>query len=170
LRRGVGREAGSVPEMWAFYTTLNPDGHLTRELRAEHIALTMFSVHQQSHSQPVHRVYADVAAGHERGFGLGSAVLTLRNSRKYTPEAVDRRFAAAATATSVNELRQHLHGLIIRLHGLSPQPGLDYTQLYRDLLEWQFPDGPARVRRRWGGSYVAGAAEPTRMPPAPANT
>jgi CRISPR system Cascade subunit CasB len=151
LRRGIGREPGSVPEMWPFYTTLNSDGRLTRELRAEHLALTLFAVHQQSQSQPVHRVDVD----HPADVGLGAALLALRNDDRSSAEGVDRRFAAAATATSLNELGHHLRGLITQVRGLHPQPGLDYTQLHRDLRAWQFPDGPARVRRRWGARYFA---------------
>jgi hypothetical protein len=39
-----------------------------------------------------------------------------------------------ASATSLTELGHHLGGLITQLRGLVPQPGLDYTQLYRDLV------------------------------------
>ncbi|HEX2300692.1 MAG TPA: type I-E CRISPR-associated protein Cse2/CasB, partial [Pseudonocardiaceae bacterium] len=111
LRRGIDREPGSVPAMWPFYTTLSASGALTTRLAAEHLALTLFAVHQQSLPQPVHR----------KGVGLGSAILELRNSGKFSPEAVDRRFAAAATATSLTELAHHLRGLIAQLRGVVPQ-------------------------------------------------
>lgn len=141
LRRGVGREAGSVPEMWPFYTTLVADGRLTDRLRAEHVALTLFAVHQQSRAQPAHR----------DGVGLGVAIRALRESEKFSPEAVDRRFAAAATATSLAELSVHLRGLISQLRGISS--GLDYSLLFRDLRDWQWPERVAAVRRRWGSQY-----------------
>ena len=141
LRRGIGREAGSVPEMWPFYTTLAADGRLSDRLRAEHVTLTLFAIHQQSRSQPAHR----------DGVGLGSAIRALRESEQFSPEAVDRRFAAAATATSLAELSVHLRGLISQLRNV--RSGLDYSLLFRDLRDWQWPERVAAVRRHWGSQY-----------------
>jgi CRISPR system Cascade subunit CasB len=148
LRMGLGREAGEVPRMWPFYRELNEKGSLTQELAAEHVALTLFAVHQQGKARPVHRA----------GIGLGEAMLALRRSGKYSPEAIDRRFAAAATATSLPELTGHLRGLITQLRADSAsgqQHSLDYTQLMRDLRDWQRPGSLGRVRRRWGSQYFA---------------
>jgi CRISPR system Cascade subunit CasB len=141
LRRGVGREPGDVPAMWPHYTQLRSDGRLTSALRAEHAALTLFAVHQQSQRWPAHR----------SGVGIGSAVLQLRRHKDLSPEAVDRRFAAAATATTISELHNHLRGLVTQLRTISH--GLDYTQLFRDLHAWQVPDRVGSVRRRWGAQY-----------------
>jgi CRISPR system Cascade subunit CasB len=149
LRRGIGREAGSVPEMWPFYTTLTADGRLTDRLQAEHVVLTLFAVHQQSRSQPAQR----------DGVGLGSAIRALRESEQFSPEAVDRRFAAAATATSLAELSVHLRGLISQLRGV--RSGLDYSLLFRDLRDWQWPDRVAAVRRRWGSQYFVRPSGPS---------
>ena len=30
LRRGIGQEPGTVPQMWPYYTTLSADGQLTQ--------------------------------------------------------------------------------------------------------------------------------------------
>jgi len=151
LRRGIGREPGSVPAMWPYYTTLTENGALTHPLRAEHLALTLFAVHQQSQRQPVHR----------EGVGLGSAMLALRRDQDSSPDAVDRRFAAAATATSLSEVAHHLRGLITQIRGLTPQPGLDYSQLFWDLLSWQSPKRITRVRRTWGSQYFVWTPEPS---------
>lgn len=149
LRRGIGREPGSVPAMWQYYTTLTEDGALSKSLRAEHLALTLFAVHQQSQRQPIHR----------EGVGLGSAMLALRRDQGSSPEAVDRRFAAAATATSLSEIAHHLRGLLTQVRGLTPQPGLDYSQLFRDLWLWQSPERITRVRRKWGAQYFVWTPE-----------
>jgi CRISPR system Cascade subunit CasB len=135
--------------MWRYYTRLNAQGHQTAALEAEHLALTLFAIHQQSKAKPMHRV----------GDGLGTAVLALRNDSSSSPEAVDRRFAAAATATSLAEIGMHLRGLISQLRRID-QP-LDYTLLMRDLAGWQDPDRRARTRRRWGGQYFAGRKDET---------
>lgn len=148
LRRGIGRAAGSVPQMWRFYTTLTDDGRLTTALRAEHVALTLFGVHQQSKRAPMHETHV----------GLGSAARVLRGSPKVSEDAVDRRFSAAATATSMSELSVHLRGLITQLRGID-QP-LDYSMLCRDLRAWQRPDQIPRIRRRWGSEYFVGRESP----------
>lgn len=146
LRRGIGREAGTVPEMWRFYTYLNASGSLTKELRAEHLALTLFAIHQQSKTDLMHH----------RETGLGTALLALKRSGRFSEDALDRRFAAAATATSLTEIAVHLRGLVNQLRLIS-QP-LDYTKLVNDLTYWQSSNGSDIVRRRWGGQYFASGA------------
>lgn len=143
LRRGAGRDAGDVPEMWRYYTTLRRDGRRTSLLAAEHAALTLYAIHQQSKVRPMH----------VSGIGLGTAMRALRLSDKFSQDAVDRRFAAAATAISFGEVCLHLRGLITQLRTID-QP-LDYTRLYRDLVGWQDPERVASVRREWGGQYFA---------------
>jgi CRISPR system Cascade subunit CasB len=142
--------------MWPFYTTLRADGRVSADLRAEHVALTLFAVHQQSRPRPMHR----------HGIGVGSALLALRRDGKFSPEAVDRRVSAAATATSLAEAAVHLRGLITQLRGIDH--GLDYDQLFRDLRDWQFPDRVAAIRRRWGGQYFAPAIPSSEATPADA--
>lgn len=152
LRRGTGREAGTVAEMWPFYVSLVSDHDLARRddaaqvpiaLQAEHIALTLFGLHQQSQSQPMH----------ERGSGVGDAVLALRQSGRFSEDAVDRRFAQTATATSLAEVARHLRGLISQLRTLASTPALDYSRLIEDLEAWHRPHAQQQVRRRWGGQY-----------------
>ncbi len=144
LRRGIGREPGSVPSMWRYYTKLDHEGRLTAPLRAEHVALTLYAAHQQSLPSPAHR----------SGTGLGEAILALRRSDKFSPDAVDRRFNAAATAVSLDEAAYHLRGLVRQLRQV-PQ-SLDYTRLLWDLVDWQHPEEIGRVRRRWGAQYFTG--------------
>ena len=150
LRKGLGREPGSVPELWRFYKVAVPEevaatGRITSELAAEHAALTLFALHQQSQA----------ASMHQDGEHIGSALLKLRGSDQFSanPGALDQRVGAAATATSVTELVFHLRGLITLLRG--KQLPLDYTQLTHDIADWRWPEHQARVRRRWGASYFA---------------
>lgn len=152
LRRGLGRQPGDVPAMWRFYRTLSRDGQIGPELYAEHAALALFATHQQSRAEPMHRT----------GIGLGDAMLAARRSGKYSPEAIDRRFAAAATSDSPGELVGHLRGLVTQLRA-ERQP-LDYTRLMRDLIRWQ-GSGARDVRRRWGSQYFASPAGEDRPAP-----
>ncbi|MFI7081272.1 type I-E CRISPR-associated protein Cse2/CasB [Micromonospora sp. NPDC049903] len=141
LRSGLGRGAGDVPALWPYYTRLRADGYVSPELHAEHAALGLFAVHQQSQPTLMHHL----------GVGLGTAMSTLRISGKFSADAVDRRFAAAATATSFIEVTLHLRGLVAQLRGIR-QP-MDYTSLLFDLRDWQDDDKAHAVRRRWGSQY-----------------
>jgi CRISPR system Cascade subunit CasB len=146
LRRGLGRAPGDVPAMWPFYTTLTASGAVTRRLAAEHAALTLFAVHQQSRRTPAHCP----------GVGVGAIAAQLRDHKKTSNEAVERRFGAAATATSYTEVVAHLRGLITQFRLLDG--GLDYTRLVEDLRLWQQPEHVASVRRRWGGQFFSRAS------------
>ncbi|MFI6785539.1 type I-E CRISPR-associated protein Cse2/CasB [Micromonospora sp. NPDC050276] len=143
LRSGLSRDAGDVPAMWPYYTRLRSDGWVTAQLRAEHAALVLFAAHQQSQSRLMHQPTV----------GLGLAMAKLRLSGKFTAEAVDKRFGAAATATSFPEVVAHLRGLVSQLRTLTPAQPLDYTLLFRDLRDWQDLDRVHAVRRRWGAQY-----------------
>lgn len=143
FRRGFGREAGTAPELWPFYTRLDPDGALTRWLRAEHLALGLYGLHQQGVSSPVHR---------EKAL-FGRAVGELRDSGRHSADAVDRRFVAAATADTADEVAVHLRSIIQLLKTLPHVPPIDYSRLVQDLASWQYPERVGRVRRRWGSAY-----------------
>ncbi len=153
LRRGAGREPGTVPSMWPFYTVgfgedrLRPGADswdLPSDLVAEHHALVLFGFHQQSELSPVHR----------KGIGVGQAVRALhRGDERFSKDAVDRRFYAAVVASTPNELARRLRGLVQQLKVLNPTQGLDYDDLLKDLTRWSRPEGRDRVRRRWGLDY-----------------
>lgn len=148
LRRGLGKAAGEVPAMWRFYTTLRADGALTAPLQAEHATLCLFALHQQAQSRLMHQA----------GIGFGTAVARLRSSGKFSAEAVDGRFVAAATATSFTEITAHLRGLVTQLRTIG-QP-LDYTRLLRNLQDWQDPGKVHAVRRWWGSQYYTMRNQP----------
>lgn len=166
LRRGVGREPGTVPEMWPHYTQLTVDGRLSRRLRAEHLAVSLFGMHQQSHSQPMH----------QPGRSLGRALREFHQvTRETSPgsdataDAVDKRLAALATATSFPELAEHLRGVVSLLG--SEDISLDYDLLYVSLLRWQDPERRGREVRRWGADYfLKGPDEPDPAATQPAPT
>lgn len=150
LRRGIGREPGTVPAMWPYYRALNEQGRITPWLRAEHLALTLFGVHQQSKPDPVHR----------RGIGIGTAMAALRTSGTFSAAAVERRFAAFATATSVTEAETHLRGLITQLRSI--KQCIDYTQLTGDFVRWQDPATAGEIRRRWGMQFFIAPDKTTK--------
>ncbi|EDY51267.1 conserved hypothetical protein [Streptomyces clavuligerus] len=168
LRAGLGKPAGTVPSLWQHYTS-RTDGRPTPELEAEHGALSLYGLHQQSRRRPMHRP----------GVGLGEALRRLRQSGGVSADALDRRTAAAVNATSVPALLYRLRGLIPQLR--SAAIPLDYDQLLRDLRNWAHPESRQRVRRTWGLAYhtdkrdvpeepVPSAPDPAGQAPAPATT
>ncbi len=149
LRRGIGQEVGTVPQMWSFYATPatdetgETDRYRYRKIVAEHVALTLYGAHQQSRPQPVHRT----------GISLGRMITNLKLTERFSAQALERRFAAAATATSFSELTYHLRGLVA-LCRTDPSIALDYTGLVEDLTRWQRESERSRTVRRWGLDYV----------------
>ncbi|MCC3769502.1 type I-E CRISPR-associated protein Cse2/CasB [Streptomyces sp. UNOC14_S4] len=146
LRRGLGRPAGTVLEMFPFYTCPVDEfaasrGKFSAEQEAEHAALALYGLHQQSQDRPMHR----------NGIGLGRAMLALRRHERTSEEAVDSRFQQAFSATSTAALQIRLRGLVTQLKGIK-EP-LDYDRLTDDLRDWNRPDARSRVRRRWGLDY-----------------
>ena len=150
LRRGVGREPGSVPEMWPYYTRLGSEGYLKYDLDAdpglvaEHHALALFGLHQQG--EPRRLVHCP-------GIPLGKAVATLAASDRFSAKAVERRFSMAATATDIQEVSHHLRGLIGMFKTVSPTIGFDYTRLFHHFIKWQDPSQRGEARRAWGAAF-----------------
>jgi len=144
LRRGAGREPGTVPEMWTFYTRLNAKGELSPSLIAEHHSLVLFGIHQQGERMAVHWPKVPI--------GAAVAVLS-RKSEHSTPEAIEQRFTRAVTAADVREASFHLRGLIQLLKTLNPTQGFDYTMLFDDLRRWQNPQSKQRIQRAWGTAF-----------------
>ncbi|MEU7768205.1 type I-E CRISPR-associated protein Cse2/CasB [Nocardia sp. NPDC049190] len=151
LRRGLGYEPGSVPAVIPYYRTLDADGMLTHRLWAEHITLCLFAVHQQSKPHLVHIP----------GIEFAATMARLRATHRAGAEGLDRRFSAAATATSRTELAGHLRSLITRLR-LLPYGGFDYDRLYRDIRDWEQPGETDLIRRRWGARYFATHSDDTQ--------
>ncbi|WP_432161539.1 type I-E CRISPR-associated protein Cse2/CasB [Streptomyces sp. NRRL F-5630] len=146
LRRGLTRPAGTVLEMFPFYTCPIDDfaarkGQMSAEQEAEHIALALYGLHQQSQDRPMH----------QPGIGLGRAMLVLRGHDKTSADAVDRRFQQTFSTTSLTALQSRLRGLVTQLKDIKCP--LDYDRLICDIQDWNRPATRSRVRRRWGLDY-----------------
>lgn len=156
LRRGAGREAGETPDLWNLIDTdpLHSQAEGTRPLseqeliRAEnalHATLTLWAFHQQSRSTPMHRRHT-----RERPGGLGAAVRRLMPADG-VDDPVRKRLVRAGTAPDLVTLTQRLRDIVTLLR--REDIPLDYALLAGQLYLWQWPDGPAAVRRRWGRSF-----------------
>ncbi|WCN07357.1 type I-E CRISPR-associated protein Cse2/CasB [Streptomyces sp. M92] len=156
LRRGAGREAGETPDLWSLidtdplHTPVAGRGPLSEQelVRAEnalHAALTLWAFHQQSRGAPMHRRHT-----RERPGGLGAAVRRLMPADG-VDEPVRKRLVRAGTAPDLATLTQRLRDIVALLR--REDIPLDYALLAGQLYVWQWPDGPAAVRRRWGRSF-----------------
>ncbi|SDT81893.1 CRISPR-associated protein, Cse2 family [Streptomyces sp. TLI_053] len=146
MRSGLGRPAMDSPRMWPLYSCEVDDwlalrDEVSDEQKAEHAALALFGLHQQSQSTPMHR----------RGVKLGQALRALRRSGRFSEDALDTRVAQLAGATSVSALLVHLRGLVTQLRTIG-QP-LDYNHLMADIRAWHHTDRRPQVRLKWAVGY-----------------
>jgi CRISPR system Cascade subunit CasB len=142
LRRGVNQPPGGVPAMWRFYRTWRDGDDGWQHLQAEHHALVLFAFHQQSQHRLVHEPH---------GPSIGAAARTLHS--RFQEAAVDRRFFAASTAATLDEVAYHLRRLLQQTRALAGPARIDYTGLYWDLAGWEDPERRGRTQRRWGRAY-----------------
>lgn len=157
LRAGLGRSAGEVPKMWRFYTCPIDDelakrGKVSVEQEAEHAALALYGLHQQSKRKSMHHPQVP----------LGKALYKLRISSRFSTQAVDARVNAAATTTSPTALLMRLRGLIDQLRVID-QP-LDYDGLMRLIHDWHDEESRRRARRRWAVEYQVWAGQDEESP------
>lgn len=184
LRRGVGRPAYDLQDLWGLTGTeelalviaesATDPSQRPDEVRADealHLAITLWALHQQSHRD---------TDTHVRGYGLGRSVRLLTASGTVAPEAgatpqakaaaepeideaVRRRFVRVGTASTLDVLAQRLREIVLLLH--KDAIPLDYALLADQLYRWQRPSTQATVRRTWGRDFhTAGVVSATRPP------
>lgn len=157
LRRGVGKAPGQLPDIWELTAPPSSDvGYGDAATPAEtavHVAMTLFAVHQQSESQPMHVPGRSLAGA----FGK----LVRRHKDAVGEKSLRARFDAVVTATTFASVPYHLRGLVslLKREGL----GFDYGILADDicvLARGMQPDGPQwghtgveEVRRRWARDF-----------------
>lgn len=153
LRRGLGKPAGSVPEMWEITVGAVPEAlrwdrdEPSRSEQAAHAVFTLFALHQQSLTEPAH-----VPA-----VSFGRAVGLLSKSDVWSEQAVTRRFMAVATAHTIDEALIHIRGLITQLR--SARRGIDYARLADDVLGLLTPGRAKSVRLAWGREFYRSEPE-----------
>ncbi|WP_433664691.1 type I-E CRISPR-associated protein Cse2/CasB [Nocardia sp. CA-128927] len=167
LRRGLGKSAGSVPEIWdstiaAVPTSLHgedgfDDSEPSIAEQAAHATLTLFAAHQQSMS----------VRAHLSQVSFGRAVGNLAQSEGRSAEAVTRRFMAVATAQSISEVLTHIRGLVTQLR--TAKQGFDYARLADDITGLLTPGRAQQVRLAWGREFYRTPA-PSDVEPEPTPT
>jgi CRISPR system Cascade subunit CasB len=158
LRRGAGRLAGQVPDLWDLVDveplhTVRGDrpqlseGEVDRASEALHVACTLWAQHQQGRGVGMHELHRP-----ERPRGLGSAVRRLMAPGEID-EPVRTRLVRAGNAAGLPNLAFRLRDIVTLLRREDIR--LDYAVLAGQLYQWQWPGGPDRVRTAWGRSFHA---------------
>jgi CRISPR system Cascade subunit CasB len=150
LRRGVGKEAGTVPETWPYLYAGFPDelagkgGAPSHAENAAHIALTLYAMHAQGKGV----VHAEDAGS------LGTAANRLKRLKPAGEPGVKRRFDALFTAKTTEEISLHARGIIQLLK--QEDIKLDYAGFAADLYNLQFgAESAKRVLRKWGKDFYS---------------
>ncbi|MDR1246440.1 MAG: type I-E CRISPR-associated protein Cse2/CasB [Clostridiales Family XIII bacterium] len=148
LRRGVGKEAGTVPDIWQYVYESLPDilaGDTGKALRAQnaiHTALTLYAMHSQG-----------IGNAHSENAGsLGNAAKSLKMQNPDNEPGIKRRFDALATAKTPMEISNHSRGIIQLLR--QGKVMLNYADFAKDLYWLESNREFARqVLRNWGKDF-----------------
>lgn len=148
LRRGVGKKPGDVPQLWGYFLQDMPeeffgDKEPSKAEWAVYTSLTLFALHQQGKDPKSDTM-------NKEGYSFGTAVNKLVHNEDER-ERLARRFYAAATASSMEELSHHMRGIIQLLRGEGVP--LDYPMLAADLYRYQFNSLVSNVRLKWGQDF-----------------
>lgn len=148
LRRGVGKKPGDIPQLWGYFLQDMPEEFFGNKepSKAEwaiYTALTLFALHQQGKDPKTDCMYKE-------GYSFGTAVNRLVHDEDER-ERVARRFYAVATASSMEELSNHMRGIIQFLRGEGIP--IDYPMLAADLYRYQFNSLVSNVRLKWGQDF-----------------
>lgn len=146
LRRGAGKEPGSVPDIWEYTIGALPEGAKEDAENAVHIALTLFAVHRQGTNITGLATYT---GENEKSYPVtfGAAVRKLKDGANN--EAVTRRFNTAATADTISELAVHVRSLIQLLR--TKNIDMNYAKFAEELYLWRFDTN--KIRLKWGRDF-----------------
>ncbi len=148
LRRGAGKNPGELPELWGVFLKNMPEELMGKDGRpsyaewAVYTALTLFALHQQGHSEPMHKEGGD--------YLFGRAVRKLVHNDE-EEENIRKKLSTVARSDDVAELSYHLKTMV-RLLG-NDDISLDYADLAIDLYRFQFEKYADRIRLKWGQDF-----------------
>lgn len=154
LRRSVGKEYGTIPEVLEYVLPEHElCGYPAKERQIEialYTALTLYAFHQQGRAECVSDGLEenDKAVSNRNTFG--HAIRRLSSVAK-NPEGVLRRFNQVLTANDLLELSTHARGLISLLK--QSRLALDYPLLATDFYYFQQAETRRSVVLSWGRDY-----------------
>jgi CRISPR system Cascade subunit CasB len=140
LRRGLGRETGTVTEMYRYIGRYLPADAGPWQEDAYFLVGALFAMHPR-HSQE--------GGSHNN---LGASFRLLRQ-KEGSSESIEKRFVALLDASG-DTLEHHLrHGISLMRAG---EVAVNYLQLLTDIQGWSWDD--RAVQRRWARAYWTNAA------------
>jgi CRISPR system Cascade subunit CasB len=148
LRRGVGRPLEECPSSWRYVFLAAGASSNPRRLEAVHHAIALCAWHQQSASTSMHT---------SQRVSVGAASRMLATQGPSSGQAVERRFTALVSSSSMESLVVHLRQLISLLRGANLP--LNYEQLARDLANWEDVERGPRVRFHWARDFFIDSTE-----------
>lgn len=150
INRDVHRALGVFPVVFANIPDqyLGESGYLTAGEQAIVLALQLFALHQQGREDHVHLWHDPKEEKARSNLGVSLSALRVRDDS----QAADRRFNAMISATSLNELSNHLRHLIKLLKSRQKDAKVDYAQLAQDLY-WFQRGFQTDIRLKWSRSY-----------------
>lgn len=153
LRRYAGKNILDSQEIWGYVLENMPESLMGKGKEnfepseaeiAVHITLSLYALHQQGTTVPVSC----------KGCSFSTAVRKIAVSDEEAEKSgVRRRFDAALTSSDINELSNHMRGLVQLIRQSNSTIQADYPLLAKDLYQYQFPDGKKKVLMRWGQDY-----------------
>lgn len=157
LRRGLGKEPGTVPEM---YPHVEPyvSGAGRPQADAAYVVASLFGAHPVPWKK-------DDDTPYNTSFGWTLNRIRFRDNGS-EDQGVARRFVAALNSAR-EALPVHLRQLLSLLHARDPEAPVDWERLFQDIVDWDHID--RRVQRRWAeGFWRAGPSGATGGSTAPA--
>ncbi|MEV8052415.1 type I-E CRISPR-associated protein Cse2/CasB [Streptomyces bacillaris] len=161
LRRGVGKRAHEVEDLWGIEAMddlavlLKGSGEFSRPEDAEEavfLACTLWALHQQSGRDQ---------GMHQRNQNLGGAVRALIRAQGTAGEDEEgsplrKRLVRIGTAESLDSVAVRLREIVLLLR--DAKVPLDYARLAGQLYRWQHRPDRAGVQREWGREFHLAAA------------
>jgi CRISPR system Cascade subunit CasB len=156
LRHGAGKDPADTPEIWEITFGDLPQLHggrtddvgATKAELAIHVALTLYSIHQQSTDNPV-----SIRGDSRNRRSLGTASRLLISSDEKRKNGVKRKFDALITASDIIELSYHARSLVQMMRTADVQIQIDYPELAKDLYLYQFPELKQKRLLSWGRDF-----------------
>jgi len=145
LRRGLGKPAGTAPEMFPYVEPYIPVNDYAGRVDAAYLLASLFGLHPYDSGRS-----GEVRTRQQRGLGASLAGIRRREGSTDEDEGVARRFGAALNCDR-EALPTHLRHLMSLFHSRSPDTAIDFMQLYDDISDWDAPD--RRVQRAWAAGF-----------------
>ena len=149
LRLGLGKEPGSVPEM---YRHVEPflSGAGQQQSDAAYLLASLFGLYSVVWEKPAEAPW-------NTSFGWSLNRIRLRDGGAEEDEGVARRFTAMLGCDR-EALSNHMRQLVSLLHSRADDAQIDWERLYWDIVDWD--DIDRRVQRRWAEAFWRGRPEP----------